>query len=207
MAFSLDGINWEPWENFSTSRYYSVEASVKAKHIHFRVKDRAGNIAEPIAIELEEAKDKEPGKTSFFIQHWYILFIILITIIILIFVVLVKKRKKQDEQEEPPPEEAVTIKPGTIPKTVISVGEMSPAPALPQLTETTAGTEVKPPTLAPQAVPTLASPTSPGKVPVAQQIPSPAQVPRLLPATTIEDVSPKVTHPQISPEQQIQQQP
>jgi sugar lactone lactonase YvrE len=179
MSFSTDESTWDEWVNFSNIKYYTLPASGGEKFVYFKVKDRAGNTAEPISLKLPAAKNQPPVKSSYFTEHWYILFIILIVIIIVIILVFIKKRKKPGEKTESPPKDAVTIKPGTVPKTGISVGELPTAPTLVQLPKSTTNTESQQPTLSIQKVPTLASSTTPGQVPETQQIPQVTQVPQL----------------------------
>jgi hypothetical protein len=183
MSFSIDGENWDPWENFSNSKHYSIHTSWGGKYLFFKVSDQAGNIADAAPIKLPERDvDEDPENTTLFTEFWNILLIIFILILIVIIAVIVNKKRKRTEKPEPQPEEAVTVKPGTIPEAVISVGQMPPTPTVPQLPETTAAIES--PQIAPsiQKVPTLASPTTPGQVPEAQQIAQVAEVPQLPPA-------------------------
>jgi heme/copper-type cytochrome/quinol oxidase subunit 2 len=153
------------------------------------VSDHAGNIAVSSPTKIPEQEiEPEPDRSTFFTEFWNILLIIFILILIVIIAVIVNKKRKKTEKPEPQPEASETVKPGTIPEAVITVGETpalpTPEQTSPQIPEPTVVTES--PQIAPAVpeVPTLASSTTtaPGQVPETQQIsPSTVEVP-LLPA-------------------------
>jgi hypothetical protein len=148
-----------------------------------------------LIIKILEIDKEEPAKTTFFTEYWNILLIIFILILIVITAVLVKKHKDKAAKPKPQPEEAVTVKPGTIPEAVISVGQAPPPAPKPQLPETTS-TSVPSPQIAPATpnVPTLASSTTttPGQVPEKQQIPQAEGVPQLPPAENQNKIAKKI---------------
>jgi hypothetical protein len=193
MSFSTESTVWSEWEDYSNSTTFNLTAENGEITIYFRVKDKAGNIANPTIDSITFIEPVQLKKTDQEqLNYWYlILIIIIITIIIISFVIVLKRRKKAKDTQEKPTGETVTIKPGTIPEAVITVGQVPPAPTVAQLPETTA------PTPAPQIaaetpkVPTLASPTTtaPGQVLETQQIPSTAEVPKLPPVEDSDDKS------------------
>jgi hypothetical protein len=189
MSFSTDGESWGDWEPFANERLFTLPLNHEEKIIFFRVSDHAGNIAVSSPTKIPEQEiEPEPDRSTFFTEFWNILLIIFILILIVIIAVIVNKKRKKTEKPEPQPEASETVKPGTIPEAVITVGETpalpTPEQTSPQIPEPTVVTES--PQIAPAVpeVPTLASSTTtaPGQVPETQQIsPSTVEVP-LLPA-------------------------
>jgi hypothetical protein len=55
MAFSSDGNNWSDWENFSDTKSITIPSGNIDKIVYFKVKDSAGNIADPIAVNVYSA--------------------------------------------------------------------------------------------------------------------------------------------------------
>jgi hypothetical protein len=134
---------------------------------------------------ISQEKEEREGSTLF-TEFWNILLIIFILILIVVIAVIVKKHKDKTEKAEPQPEEAITVKPGTIPETVISVGQVPQSPTTPQLSKTTTAIESPQIESSTPKVPTLVSTTTPGHVPETQQI-TQAQTPQLPPAMAQED--------------------
>jgi dipeptidyl aminopeptidase/acylaminoacyl peptidase len=54
MSFSNDNILWSSWENYSTEKIFPLPIPRLAaeERIYFRVSDRAGNIAEPVHLDI-----------------------------------------------------------------------------------------------------------------------------------------------------------
>jgi hypothetical protein len=52
MQFSDDGLNWSAWEPFASDRNLSISGPDGLKRVHFRVRDRAGNIGEPVCATI-----------------------------------------------------------------------------------------------------------------------------------------------------------
>jgi hypothetical protein len=52
MSFSDNGILWSEWENYSKSKPYTLSYGNGLKTIFFRMKDKAGNIADPISSSI-----------------------------------------------------------------------------------------------------------------------------------------------------------
>jgi hypothetical protein len=48
MSFSSDGIVWSNWEPFNSTKSYTLLAGEGEKFVYYRVRDYAGNIAEPV---------------------------------------------------------------------------------------------------------------------------------------------------------------
>jgi hypothetical protein len=189
MAFSFGGVIWSDWETFASQRAFILPPNNDLKIIYFKVKDKAGNTANPVSTIIPKEPEKETdGAPSIFTQYGYILLIIIILIIIVIIVIMVLKRKKKEVPEEQV-EEAVTVKPGTVPEAIIPVGEMPATPKPEQLPETTTTQPLPQPITTPAPAPKLASPATPGQVPESQQISETAQVPQLPPVTTIDETT------------------
>jgi hypothetical protein len=49
MSFSFDGSTWTPWEPFTDEKTIELSSGDGVKSIYFRVKDQAGNIANPVS--------------------------------------------------------------------------------------------------------------------------------------------------------------
>jgi hypothetical protein len=191
MAFSFDGYNWSDWEPFASQRAFILPPNNDLKIIYFKVKDKAGNTANPVStIILKEPEKETDGTPSIFTQFGYILLIIIILIIIVILVVMILKHKKKKAPEEQA-EEAVTVKPGTVPEVIIPIGELPETPKPEQLPETTTTKPSPQPITTPEPVPKLATTATPGQVPESQQIPQTTQLPQLPSSTT--DFEPKPT--------------
>lgn len=102
MAFSTNSKNWSEWENFSNQKSFDLSPGDGEKIIYFKVKDEAGNIAEPVSdtILLDTTPPKSDDeemilenvlkeKRSYFL----IGLLVIIIIIILIFTFFKKKRR------------------------------------------------------------------------------------------------------------------
>jgi hypothetical protein len=180
----------------------SGEAENYGKYIEERVE---------LTIKIISQEKKDPDKSTIFAEFWNILLIIFILILIVVIAVIVKKHKDKTEKAEPQPEVAETVKPGTIPEAVISIGQMPPTPTIPQLPEPTA--PIPSPQIAPSTtkVPTLASSTSttPGQVPEPKQITQVDKVPQLPPVPVQQDQqqTPSITpvSEEMEPEEQQKQ--
>jgi hypothetical protein len=139
-----------------------------------------------VKVLSQEKKDEDEPWLS--LSEFWIIFLIIIIILIVLIIVwtfLRHKKRSQETQEETTAEDALTVKPGTVPEAVISVGEAPQTVTQPQLPETTTNIESGQQTQAIVKVPTLANSTAPGQVPETQQIPQVAEVPQL-PAAELE---------------------
>ena len=161
--------------------------------LYFRVNDRAGNIAEPVSVEIPTNEGSLPtkAKTSSTLDLWNILFIIIILIIILALAVFILKRKKTEKQEkrqEPTTQDAITVKPSepfsSIPikpggeLTVDNQTEQLPVRTI--ITSGAAETEMP----VPELPATTTAGTVPGQTPEPQQMPESPEKPQLPPAQT-----------------------
>jgi len=52
MTYSLDGINWQPWEDFKDTKHISLTPGDGKKIVYFKANDKVGNIAEPVAESI-----------------------------------------------------------------------------------------------------------------------------------------------------------
>jgi hypothetical protein len=131
MSFSNDNNSWTPWENFSKTRFYQLPISMGEKTIYFKVKDLLGNEADPISANItvipiqpqdnETAQDdgKSTDKSSTIPILTIIVLIVIIIIILLIFIFIIRPKRKTPPEELPAT--AVTVKPGTIQKPMVTV--------------------------------------------------------------------------------------
>ncbi|WP_455392935.1 Kelch repeat-containing protein [[Eubacterium] cellulosolvens] len=63
MAFSGDGETWTEWESFSTTKEFELSQGDGEKVVYFRLRDHAGNIAEPVFDKI--VLDTEPPEEVF----------------------------------------------------------------------------------------------------------------------------------------------
>lgn len=123
MSFSTDYNTWTPWEKFTKTKLFNLEPNDGKKAIYFRVRDYAGNIANPIysaiilntsspeikpingekpnGSEPEENETKKPTDKGDDDSTWIIIgvTIIIISVILIIIFFLIIKRKKKEKIE------------------------------------------------------------------------------------------------------------
>jgi len=58
MAFSTDGSQWSVWEDYTTMKYFSLNTTEGIKTVHFKVKDRAGNVPDAVSASVEYVPPK-----------------------------------------------------------------------------------------------------------------------------------------------------
>ena len=187
MSFRTDESSWSSWESFNHEKSFTLSPNNGKKTIYFRVKDKVGNIAEPVMVSIllnttspePEIQAPDKAKPSFnFSRSFTLLLIIFIIIIILILAVLKIKRKKRSKRELPTGEVG-TVKPIVAPTPDKLKEETTAKPTLAQPTQ-----GPTPP------MPKLASPKIVGQTPVPKQIPQPTLAPQLPPVKT--QTQPKV---------------
>jgi uncharacterized membrane protein len=106
MSFSIDGFTWSPWEPRDSPKSYELQGEYGEKTIYFRVKDKVGNIAEPVSDEIYyvEAPKKDPSKDeSDKTSPLTLAAIIIVIVIILIIIVLAIFLTKRKQPKEPEP--------------------------------------------------------------------------------------------------------
>ena len=102
MSFSTDGENWDAWRNYTNTTSYNLSDGDGEKTIYFKVKDRAGNVAEPVSatIFLDTSLPSKSEEYQPSIVYWIISILIFMIIIVLIIGILIKKRKDRFGQKE-----------------------------------------------------------------------------------------------------------
>jgi hypothetical protein len=105
MCFSIDGRNWSIWENYTDTMVFNLSTGKSIKTIYFKVKDRAGNIADPVfATILLKSQDKKESDDKTDKDNVAIISMVgLITILIIIFILLLfmlLKKGKPPKQED-----------------------------------------------------------------------------------------------------------
>ena len=201
ISFSTDAENWTDWEPFSLDSSITLPPDDGEKIIYLRVKDHAGNIANPVSATIslktpESEKETETltQKGSIFGLEFWILLIIIIIIIIGIFSVVVISRRKRRLQQQLLPQGTLTIRPGALSTPIISTGQVPATLRLEQLPSSITGSGVPPPNRTATPIPILAKSTqfSPEYMPHPshpQQVPQP--LPQLPPAQ-FQETKPKV---------------
>jgi hypothetical protein len=64
MGFSSDGISWSPWEDYTITRSYTMLPGDGVKNIYFRVRDKAGNVADPVYAQIVVDTTEPPLDTD-----------------------------------------------------------------------------------------------------------------------------------------------
>jgi hypothetical protein len=204
ISFSFDGESWTNWEPFITEKLFILPAGDGEKTVHFRVKDKAGNIAKPVSAKItlntavpETESDKPSPKESAFLEFWHIL-IIIIAALLISFIALTsyfsKRLRRLEEQILLPG--SVTVKPGALGASLASAGALGGTATSAQLTAG-AGVATPVPILAKSADgTTVAAGAAAGEVQPTVQRPQlpPAQV-----QEEGEETEPK-TEPETEPE-------
>ena len=185
LSFSSDGENWSFWEYYVEAKSYELSSGDGKKTIYFRVKDRAGNIAESesatIFLNTKPSGEKtRSSKLSLFSPGFWILLII---IIILTFIMsfLVMKRKKYIEQK------LLSAGALALDQKALSTSEkpVDLIPGLPpsqQLPGSIVTSDVSQPVTSIPSVPKLAKSTQVVQQPAPQRSSEVAQLPQLPPA-------------------------
>jgi hypothetical protein len=131
MSFSNNGSIWSPWENYTNSISFELPEGDGDKYIYFRVKDSAGNIAEPVEdtinVRIEEDgpegdKKGDKGEQS---SGFYIALLIIIIIIVIVIISSFFYLKRRREVEEP----TETPEPALAPEKVFDPTAIPPKPS------------------------------------------------------------------------------
>ncbi|MCK5560429.1 MAG: hypothetical protein KAJ51_07530, partial [Thermoplasmata archaeon] len=130
ICFSLDGLNWSAWEDYSEKRTYNLPAGDGVKLVYFKVRDKLGNVAEPatstIYLNITKPVSKTPDlkvESSDFLL-WMAIIVIAIILIILILVSFFVMRSRKRRAAQAVPGGTFTLKPGGIAAPVISYGQV-----------------------------------------------------------------------------------
>ena len=94
MALSNDGVNYQPWETYCTTKSWELSEGNGQKTVFLKIRDKAGNEATPIKASIEfKADTSNPliGENS--ILPLMAIPVIIIAVIV-ISVIIWKKRKK-----------------------------------------------------------------------------------------------------------------
>jgi len=121
MSFSNDCEIWSKWENFSKNKSYKLSSGDGQKTIYFKVKDLAGNIADPVSANIilnttipEKIKPTKEKSSEF--EYWWLAIILLILLITLINYFAIKKYKsrsltQKSQQKAQKPQMQLQIEP------------------------------------------------------------------------------------------------
>jgi hypothetical protein len=105
MAFSIDGKNWSTWEPYETERVFTLLGPEGEKVVYLKVKDIAGNIAEPVHAKIIFVKsvpsDSDRSKLDLELSPIFILLIVLIILLTAIILSFIIRNKHHHEKEEP----------------------------------------------------------------------------------------------------------
>ncbi len=227
MSFSNDSRSWSSWENYSTIKIYNLPSSHGEMTIYFKIKDKAGNIADTISgkilLNITTPKPEPEITPSSIMIYWVILIIIIILIIILIVGIAIAKRKKQFKNEpehDLPSIDAINVK-TILSSTSLTTDAQLPAQQIVTQPLTIPTIEPSTPTFTPKPITTssIAVSSKPqietlaqAQVP-PQQISQPVQIPQLpsvqsqipetmanLPQTSSIQSQPESSQPKILPE-------
>jgi hypothetical protein len=193
MSFSIDGINWTAWEPFNNENNITLPSADGSKAIYFRVKDKAGNIAEPVVDTILlnttgiQAQKIQKEKSSENLLYWYVIIILIFCIlgITISWLFLFRKEKQRIEQKLLLPG-LEALKPEILPGSAV-ISTQIPAPptpeqlpagptVIPTVTETPIITKPPSPLLAKSTqIESTTTPTQPEQATISQ-------VPQLPPA-------------------------
>jgi hypothetical protein len=197
ISFSNNGNTWSEWESFVVSKSYTLPVGNGQKTIFYLVRDKAGNVAQPIAktikLNITTPKEREPSAKSsgFELDYWMIMIIVIVVILILIIVALLMVMRKKRRDQDVMPAGAVTIRPGGLGGPMIGVGAQFGSGATPtQYPQLAKSTQTAQPTVAQAQV--QASPT------VMPQ-PLPALPPARISSTTTPTTTPTIAQPTQTP--------
>ena len=147
ISLSTDKKNWTYWEDFTHLRTYDLSSGDGKKYIFFKVKDKAGNIAEPVSDSIilstldKNNVTQKPDKSSSDWDFWTILSIIIIICcisIIIISVIIINQRKRAANKLLAKSAKLIKLGGGEAPVSVVSIGKIPSTLELPQLPPTTA---------------------------------------------------------------------
>jgi hypothetical protein len=101
LSLSENGEDWSNWENFSETKLLNLSSGDGIKTIFFKVKDLAGNIADPVSTSIilntskpNNNETQEKGELKETNYEIYYLLIIIVFIIIIILILLLMRYKK-----------------------------------------------------------------------------------------------------------------
>jgi hypothetical protein len=104
MSFSNDRSAWSEWENYTETKLYSLHPGDGKRTLYVRVKDYAGNVADPISstITLKTENDSlvEKERIQNFMSYGLITIIIIILLLIFVFIYFRRKRRRIGEEKK-----------------------------------------------------------------------------------------------------------
>ena len=107
ISFSIDGKNWCAWKNYTHTNSFNLPSGEGKKDIYFKVKDHAGNTADPISASIylkasSVTVSPMAGELSSIVLIVIILILIIIIIILIIFGLVVKRKRDTDQHKYSP---------------------------------------------------------------------------------------------------------
>ena len=154
ISLSTDGKNWTSWEDFTQIRTFNLPSGDGKKTIFFKVKDKAGNIAEPVSDSIilsTSDMDNDtalPDKNSPDWDFWTIISIIIIIcciFIIIVSIIFINLKKSAKRELLAKSTKLIKLEGAEAPVSIISIGEIPPTLELPQLpSKTTMNGESQP---------------------------------------------------------------
>jgi hypothetical protein len=142
ISFSFDGETWTNWKAFINEKQITLLPGDGEKTVYFRVKDNAGNVAEPVSAtillntaepEIESEKPSKPRGSYFEFWHWLIIIIVILLLAFLILAAHFTKRLRRLERKLLVPG-SLTIKPSGLGASMITAGKLAGPAASEQLT-------------------------------------------------------------------------
>jgi hypothetical protein len=178
MSLRTDESSWSSWESFTYEKSFILSPNNGKITIYFRVKDKVGNIAEPVSAAIllnttspePEVQAPDKAKPSFNLFRSFTLLLIIFIIIIIIILSVLKIKRKKRSKRELPTGEVDAVKPITTHTPDKLEEEITATPTLAQPAQEIGTT-----------TPQQASPKIIGQPPTPQQIPQPTLVPKLPP--------------------------
>lgn len=192
MSFSSDGKEWSSWEPYKASTVYNLQPGDGTKTIYFRVKDFAGNIAEPTSASIiintktQTEETKESKESTISMEFWALLILIIILIIIQIISLYFFKKQKSTLPRD------VSAEPEILPKRIEPATQVQPAPTLARLPDSATTSIDQELSTTIISTPALAKTTDGTSVPISK-------FPQLPPGDTTQEIEVKVNGSQPTP--------
>jgi hypothetical protein len=163
ISLSNDGVTWSAWEDYTELKYYTLQPGDGKKTVHFKVKDHAGNIAEPVSETIIlnttsgiQTEDQPQDESSFSpdVRFYMLLILIFIFALLIVSMFIVLKRKDRAIQKLIT-SGSLTIKPTEMLPTKTTAEQLAEAKKPEELPSATAAIEPQKPIPAVPSVPAL----------------------------------------------------
>ena len=139
MAFRTNSTPWTIWEPFKFEKTFILPPNDGEKIVYFKVRDRLGTEAPPVAVTIlldttiEPSKDGSEDDPRVSRKNWVypIIWVFIVILVIIILMVLwLKVSGKRRSKKETPEVQTTSVKPGILQQPVIQPKLSQPPPQL-----------------------------------------------------------------------------